>query len=732
MSFNPLQILHSFYCRIAGIRRFITPTVLQMEALECGAASLGIVLAYYGKNVPLEKLRVDCGVSRNGSSASNISRAARNYGLEVKAYKKEPDQLKNLPLPMIVFWNFYHFLVVEGFGKNKVYLNDPASGLRTVDYKTFDESFTGVVLTFKPGPGFQKGGVKTKFLPLLLKWLKGYGNSLLFLFLVGLAIIIPGLAIPVFSKIFIAQIIIRNSESWVVPLLTGIAITTILRAMLSWIQQRSLIRLEMSLSLKNSSKFLWHVLHLPMSFHTQRPAGDITMRVNINDQIAMLLSGQLGNTFLNLFMIAFYAALMCYYSLPLAVAAIAISLVNLLALRYISRKRVDSNQKLLQDNGRLFGLSSSGLQMIESLKATASESEFFSRWAGYQAKLLNIQQKLGVLTQTLQVIPVFLTTLSTLVILFLGSRYIIDSMMTVGTFVAFQSLMASFNQPIVALVNLGSALQDVQGGLKRIEDVYNYPAGRPDADATESQKAGKVLKLQGSVELKDITFGYSPLDSPLITGFSLHLNPGSRIAVVGRTGCGKSTIANLVSGLYDPWNGELLFDGKPRESFSHTTLNNSIAMVDQNLFLFEGTVKENITFWDQTIADKDVIQAAKDACIHEDIAARPGAYESMVAENGKNLSGGQRQRIEIARALATKPSVLILDEATSALDAKTEQMIDINIRKKGCTCLIIAHRLSTIRDCDEIIVMDRGRIAQRGTHQELISQKGLYNELIKE
>ncbi len=729
MSLNPFNIIYSFYCRIAGIKRVKTPTVLQMEALECGAASLGIVLAYYGKNVPLEKLRADCGVSRDGSSAANVSKAARNYGLEVTAYKKEPEGLKNLQLPMIVFWNFYHFIVVEGFGKNKVYLNDPASGPRTVDDKTFDDGFTGVVLTFKPGPGFQKGGEKTKFLPLLMRWLKGYQSSLLFLFLVGLALVIPGLAIPVFSKIFIDQILIRNSQSWIIPLITGLALTTVLRVLLSWLQQHCLIRFELSLSLKNSAKFLWHVLHLPMSFHTQRPAGDITMRVNINDEVAMMLSGQLGNTLLNLLMIAFYAAMMCYYSLPLALVAIAISLLNLLALKYISRKRVDSNQKLLQDKGRMFGLSSAGLQMIESLKATASESEFFSRWTGYQAKLLNIQQNLGILTQTLQVIPIFLTALSTIVILLMGSGFIIDGAMTVGTFVAFQSLMASFNQPIVSLVNLGSSLQDVQGGLKRIEDVYNYPA---DLAANESGKPDKVIKLQGYVEMKDVTFGYSPLESPLIKDFSLRLNPGSRVAIVGRTGCGKSTIANLVSGLYDPWKGEILFDGKSREKFPAATLNNSIAMVDQNLFMFEGTVKENITFWDQTISDKDIIQAAKDSYIHEDIASRPGAYECMVAENGKNFSGGQRQRLEIARALVNKPSVLILDEATSALDAKTEQMIDINIRKKGCTCIIIAHRLSTIRDCDEIIVMDRGRIAQRGTHHELIDQQGLYNQLIRE
>jgi len=732
MNLNLLDYFLRFYYRISGIRRVNTPTVLQMEALECGAASLGIVLEHFGKQVPLEQLRVDCGVSRNGSTAANLVKAARNYGLEVKAFKKEPSQLHDLPLPMIVFWNFYHFLVVEGMGKNTWYLNDPASGPRKVDAQTFNDSFTGVVITFKPGPDFQPGKKKLSFLPFLLKWLKGYEGSLIFLFLTGLGLIIPGLAIPVFSKIFVDQILIKQAESWVIPLLSGMMLTATLRFVLSWIQQKSLIGFEMSLSLKNSSKFLWHVLHLPMSFHVQRPPGDISMRVTLNDKIAGLLAGQVGHTLLNLFMIVFYAAVMFAYSLKLTLAAISVSLLNLIALRYISRKRVDGNQKLLMDNGKLYGLATSGLQMIETLKATASESLFFSRWAGYQARLLNIQQKLGRLTQSLQAVPVLLTSLGTLIILGIGASDIMGGVITAGTFVAFQSLMASFSQPIVSLVNLGSSVQDIKGGMARIEDVYNYPSGKKQEADFAGSLQSKTIKLQGYVELKNITFGYSRLENPLITDFSLKLNPGSRIAIVGRTGCGKSTLASLVSGLYEPWQGEILFDGIHKKEITEKTLFQSIAMVDQNLFLFDGSVRDNIGFWDHTIAEKDIIQAAKDALIHEDIASRPGAYESPVAENGKNFSGGQRQRLEIARALAIKPSVLILDEATSALDARTEELIDLNIRKTGCTCLIIAHRLSTIRDCDEIIVMDQGKIVQRGRHEELMAQPGIYTQLIRE
>jgi NHLM bacteriocin system ABC transporter peptidase/ATP-binding protein len=700
-----------------------------MEAVECGAAALGIVLSYFGKHVPLERLRVDCGVSRNGSTAGNLVRAARNHGLEVHAYKKEPEQLRGLSLPMIVFWNFSHFLVVEGFGKDIIYLNDPAAGPRTVDAAAFDASFTGVVMTFQPGPEFQPGGDRPSVYPFLRRWLRGYAKSMLFLLLACIALIVPGLAVPVFSRIFVDQVLINNSSSWMLPLLTGIALTTILRALISWLQQASLIRFEMSMSLKNSSAFFWHVLHLPMTFHTQRPAGEISTRIGVNDEIAALLTGQLGSTFLNLFTIVFYASLMLWYSVPLTIVAIAISLLNVAALKYISRRRIDSNQRFQSESGRLYGLSSIGLQMIESLKATASESDFFARWAGSQAKLLNVQQRLGVLTQSLQVVPVFLTTLGTIVILLFGSGYIIAGTMTVGTFVAFQALMASFSQPIVALVNLGSALQDVQGGIRRIEDVYSYPA---DMTALPARPPAKTLALEGSVELCDITFGYSPMDPPLITGFSLSLKPGSRVAIVGRTGCGKSTIANLVAGLYEPWSGGILFDGTARRDVPPAVLYTSIAMVDQNLFLFEGSVKDNISFWDHTIPDTAIMQAAKDACIHEDVAARPGAYESAVSENGRNFSGGQRQRLEIARALAMDPSILVLDEATSALDAQTEQMIDANIRRRGCTCLIVAHRVSTIRDCDEIIVMDNGHIVQRGTHDELVTQKGPYRQLITE
>ena len=714
-----------------GTRRVKTPTYLQMEMMECGAAALGIILSHYGCHIPLEKLRVDCGVSRNGSNASNLAKAARSYGLEVKVFRKEPEQLKEIAFPAILFWRFGHFLVLEGFGKNKVYLNDPASGPRVVDDKTFDENFTGVVLIIKPGSEFRKSGRKEKFMPLLKTWFKGYEKDLIFLFLTGVGMVIPGLLIPVFSKIFVDQVFLSESSSWFVPLVIGLAFSAILRLLFTWAQQGSLARFEASLSIGFSSKFFWRLLYLPVNFHIQRPPGDLAVRLSSNNEVAMQLSGQLGNTLLSLFTIVIYTIMMAFYSIPLTIIGILLSLLNFAALKHISRKRKDINQQILQENGRIFGLTTSGLRMIESIKANSSEQEFFGRWAGFQTKLLNLQQKLGMLSQTLQIAPLFLGLLTTALVLVAGSIYIINGTLSVGTFVAFQSLLISFTQPIINLVNLAGTLQEVEGSMRRIADVFQYPFSSTKQEKNSNSEK-LAIKTEGYVELKNIVFGYSPLESPLIKDFSLRLNPGFRVAIVGQSGSGKSTVAALVSGLYQPWSGEILFDGRKTDEIPPLLLHQSVSIVDQSIFLFGGTIRENLTLWDPSVPEKQIHQAAIDACIYEDITSRPGGFDSEVEENGRNFSGGQRQRIEIARALINNPSVIVLDEATSALDAKTEHLIDLNLRRRGCTCLIIAHRLSTIRDCDEIIVLNKGEIVQRGTHESLLKENGLYMDLIQE
>lgn len=715
-------------------RRLKTPTVLQMEAVECGAAALGIILGYYGKVVPLEELRVACGVSRDGSKASNVIKAAREYGLIAKGYKKEPGELEELPLPLIAFWNFSHFLVIEGFGKRGVRVNDPAGGRRVASYEEFDRAYTGVVMTFEPGPDFRKGGARSGLIGALKERLRGSGWALAFVVLASLALVIPGLAIPIFSQVFVDEYLVEGSRAIVVPLLLGMGLTALLRATLTWLQQRYLLRLQTKLSVSMSGKLFWHALRLPIEFYGQRYAGEIGSRVTINDRIAQLLSGQLATAALNVLTVVFYVALMLQYSVFLTLIGVFLAALNLATLRYVSRKRVDTNQRLLLERGKLTGLSMGGLQSIETLKATGSESTFFVRWAGLQAKLVDAQQELGSHSQVLTAVPPMLTMMSTAAILGVGGLQVMYGELTVGMLVAVQSLMASFMTPIGQLVALGGTLQETHGDLNRVEDVLRYepdPQVPAKTTARKTIPAGVPTELSGHLELRNLTFGYSRLEPPLIEGFSLILRPGSRVALVGTSGSGKSTVAKLVSGLYSPWEGEILFDGRPRAEIPRGVMNASLALVDQEISLFEGTVRENLTLWDATVPESRVVRGARDACIHDDVAARPGGYASRIEEAGANFSGGQRQRLEIARALVGEPTLLIFDEATSALDPATEGRIDDNLRRRGCTCLIVAHRLSTIRDCDEIIVLHRGNVVQRGTHEQMRDVDGPYSRLIE-
>jgi NHLM bacteriocin system ABC transporter peptidase/ATP-binding protein len=713
------------------VRRVRAPTVLQMEAVECGAAALAMVLAHFGRWVPLEELRIACGVSRDGSKASNIVKAARQYGLEAKGFKKEPEALRQLRPPMILHWNFNHFVVLEGFRKGMVHLNDPAAGPRVVTEEELDQAFTGVVLTFEPGPGFQREGEPPRLIPALRKRLAGSGMAIAFVLLAGLALVLPGLTVPVFSKVFVDSILLESRRDWLPPLLLGMSLTALMIGALTWLQQSHLLRLETRLAVGGSSRFLWHVLRLPTEFFSQRFAGDISSRVGINDRVAQLLSRDLATNVLGSLMIVFFAAVLWWYDPVLTLVGIAVASLNVLALQLVSRKRVNGNRRLLQDQGKLMGTAIGGLQTIETLKATGGESDLFTRWAGYQAKVVNGRQELERYTQILDAVPPLLVAVNTALILGIGGIRVMNGDLTLGGLVAFQVLMASFIAPINRLVNLGGRLQTVEGDMNRLDDVLRYRID-PGAAAGPGEPIaeGAPVKLDGRLELRGVTFGYSRLDPPLIEGLDLVLKPGSRVALVGGSGSGKSTISRLVTGLYQPWSGEILFDGRPRLEIPAGVIVNSLAAVDQSVFLFEGTVRENLTLWDATVPLPEVVAAAKDARIHEDVAARPGGYESPVEEGGANWSGGQRQRLEIARALVGRPSILVLDEATSALDPATEKLIDESLRRRGCTCLIVAHRLSTIRDADEIIVLERGKVVERGTHEELKGAEGPYARLI--
>jgi NHLM bacteriocin system ABC transporter peptidase/ATP-binding protein len=712
-------------------RRVQVPTVLQMEAVECGAASLAMILAYHRKLVPLEEVRVACGVSRDGSKASNIVRAARGYGLEGKGFKREPHELRALPVPMIVHWNFNHFLVLEGFEKGRVHLNDPAAGRRRVSDEEFDQSFTGVALTFERAPGFVPGGEGRSLVEALRRRLAGSHTALLYVVLAGLALVVPGLLVPTFSRVFVDDVLVNGMGDWVGPLVTGMVATAAVLGFLTWLQQHFLLRLETRLALGTSTKFFWHVLRLPMPFFTQRFPGEIASRVGINDRVAQMLSGELATTFLSVVVVAFYAVLMFQYDRILTAVVVLTAALNVAALRWVARRSADLNQRLAQDRGKAVGTAMGGLMNIENLKATGSESDFFARWAGYYAKVVNAQQALGLQAQVFAALPPLLMALSGAALLGVGGMRVMDGELSMGMLIAFQALMLAFLNPVNKLVALGASAEETRGDMNRLDDVLRAEPQAGVGMMDEEEAAGDAgHRLAGHLELRRLSFGYSRLEPALIQDFSLTLRPGSRVALVGGSGCGKSTLARLVTGLYEPWAGEILFDGRPRGEVPRAVLCNSLAVVDQDVFMFEGTVRDNLTMWDDTAADADVVQAARDACIHDDVSARAGGYVSRVEEGGRNFSGGQRQRLEIARALVNRPSLLVLDEATSALDPATEQIIDDNLRRRGCTCLIVAHRLSTIRDCDEIIVLEQGKIVQRGTHDELKDAPGLYARLI--
>jgi ATP-binding cassette, subfamily C, bacterial len=721
-------------------KRVRTPTLLQLEEVECGAAALGIILGYYGRYVPLAELRQECGVSRDGSQPASIVKAARQYGLKAKAFKKEMSQLSQMRLPVIAFWNFSHLLVVEGFSNDRVYLNDPATGPRTVSLKEFEETYIGVVLVMEPGSEFTKGGRKPSVLLSLLERLRGSIGTVALTVLLGLLLVVPGLALPVFSQVFVDQILVEDRTDWLRPLLLGMLFTTLIQAFLYGQQRGYLRQLQIKLAAGMSSKFLWHMLQLPVSFYTQRFPGEIAGRVKLNDKVAQAISGSMAETIINVVMALLYVMVMLAYNWVLTAIALVLAAVNVVALVKAQTWLEERYMQIDKDDGKLIGAGIAGIQSIETLKASALESDFFSRWAGYLAKSTNNYREVTVVYEILSGLPVLLTAMTTTLVLAIGGWQIINGQMTIGGLVAFQALLSSFQTPINQLMGFAVTLPTLAGNLMRLDDVLantidsqlKVPRRTKGASLPLSSSSSiSSVRLTGQLELRNITFGYAKVSHPLIEDFSCVIQPGQRVALVGGSGSGKSTVAKLVAGLYEPWSGKILFDGQPRQEIPRSILAQSIATVEQEVFLFSGTVRDNLTLWDTTVSDSQLRRACLDARIQDAILAMPGGYSGELLEGGINLSGGQRQRLEIARSLLLSPSILILDEATSALDNETEQLIYESLRQRGCSCLIVAHRLSSVKDCDEIIVLDRGIVVQRGTHEQLMQMGGFYAELVQ-
>jgi NHLM bacteriocin system ABC transporter peptidase/ATP-binding protein len=708
-------------------RRVRTPTVLQMEMVECGAAALGIMLAHFGRRVPLEELRVVCGISRDGSKAGNILRAARSYGLEAKGFRREVDEVLAGPFPAIVFWNFNHFLVVEGVSRNKVYLNDPAMGPRTVSRQEFGESFTGVVLELHPGEGFTRGGPSDRLFARLARRLGGFELAIAFVAWIGLMLVVPGLIVPGMTRIFVDDILVKQYEGWLGPLLIGLGVTFVLSALLTTIQQLALLRIELRLALEQSALFVWHILRMPVEFFGQRFAGDLVNRVEANDRVATLLATDFGNAAANCLTAVFLGIVLVFYDVTLASIAIGGAVFNIVTLRLVSRPLKDVALRLQTEQGKLFATSVVGLQSIETLKATGTEGDFFSKWAGYHARAINSEQKLTIYQQVVNLVPPIVSSLTGMAVLGVGALFVIDGTLTVGTLVAFQGLMMNFSTPIQQMVGVAGKVQQASADLARLDDVLHY---RRDWRFPATAPPPVEARAAGRLSMQDISFGYSPLEPPLIEDFSLDVAPGRWVALVGDSGSGKSTLGRLITGLYEPRAGHVRIDGHTLAEWGRENLSHLVGSVDQDIHLFRGTLRDNITMWDATVPQSRLVAAIDDVGLTEVVQNLPRNVDAAIEEGGRNLNGGQRQRIEIARALVQEPAVLVLDEATSALDTISEREILEAVRRRGMTCVLVAHRLSTIRDCDEIIVLERGKVVERGTHTDLLVAAGPYARLI--
>lgn len=710
-------------------RRVRTPSVYQIESTECGAACLSMILGYYGGSAPMEEIRYHCGVSRDGCSAADIVRAARHFGLEPHAYKREPEALRETQLPCILHWNFSHFVVLEGFGKNCAYINDPASGRQKVTMQELDDAYTGIVLCFVPDDNFKKSEIKSGLWELVAKRLGEEKGAIVYLFLTGLLLVVPAMALAVLTQRFVDLVLLRGRGFDAAAIIVAILLTHVFRIVFIWLRGTVLNTLRLKLSMRSNYMLLHKMFRLPSSFFEQRYAGELAQRLENNSEVNSFLTGNFSEAILNVFQAVFYLILMLSYSVRLTLVGCLGVALSLLVSGLLLRPLSGLNARKVQDSNRLIGMLCAGISASATIKAGGVENEYASDILGYYAGQTESEQRLGRAQQIVTAIPSSISNVFQVIIMMIGGGLVITGHCTTGMLTAFCQLLSAFVEPVNMLIGLSQRVQGMKAGLSRVEDIESARTERRyEAAGTENEKL--PLKFSGSIEARNLVFGYNPGLAPVVNGFSVKAAPGSRIAVVGTSGCGKSTVGKLLAGLASPWQGEVYFDGIPLKSIPPRLLCESLSVIGQNAALFSGTIRENLSFWRTDFSENEMFRAVMDAQAYDMINALPGAYDYRLDEGGRNLSGGQRQKLEIARALMTDPSIMIMDEATSALDAVTEKRVMDNLRRRGCTLFVIAHRLSTIRDCDLIMVMDRGTVVECGSHEQLMAHKGVYARLI--
>ena len=710
-----------------------TPTRLQMESTECGATALGIILQHHGRYVPLTQLRERCGVSRDGSDAANLILAAKSYGLNGRGFKKGIKALEKITPPAILFWEFNHFLVFEGFIGDKIALNDPALGPRKVSLSDFETSYTGIVLTLTPGEDFIQDGQAPTVWPIVWRRLFTEPGGALFILLSGLMLILPQLVMPIFSQIYIDEVIGNGMENWLKPMLWAMALTISLQALLQYLQLLGTRTLERRLTRRFAVSFEHQMLALPERFYSQRYASDIASRMAANASIAEFIGSRLIPMATAVVLLLFYLVLTMLYSPWLGLLVITTTGINAAVVKANLRIQKDASLTLQKDGAKAAAVTVAAVSNIETIKAAALEQDIFRRYSGYQIRLLNTFQKLQLLNARIRVIPSALNTFNEVAIFILGFFLVIRGELTLGMLLAAQTIALSLKTQIDSVINFVQLLPTFEAEVLRLEDVIEQ--GRDPLLSNEESELPVESngRLSGEIVLKNVSFGFVAIKDPFINNLNITIHPGQRIALVGGSGSGKSTLAKLIAGLHQPTEGDILFDGSSLVDTPRAISTNSLAMVQQDIQIYGCSVRDNLSLWNPSISTADLQRACRDAEIHDVIQGLPEGLDSVLSEGGNNLSGGQRQRLELARALVRDPSILVMDEATSALDAETERKVIENLSHRGCTQVIVAHRLSTIRDADLILVMDQGQVVQQGRHDTMINdQDGPYAKLLQE